>query len=70
MHNGFLGAGVNRLSNVLEEMTGKRPNVVFRVCWLVITPVLVTVSWRGHEDSFSYGLYVFVMHNDSTVSLE
>ncbi|XP_050966731.1 sodium-dependent dopamine transporter [Labeo rohita] len=35
--------GVKRLSSNLEEMTGKRPNIFFRVCWWVICPVLITV---------------------------
>lgn len=37
-------AGVTRLSNNLEEMTGKRANIFFRICWQVVAPVLVTVS--------------------------
>uniref|UniRef100_A0A671QJY7 Transporter n=1 Tax=Sinocyclocheilus anshuiensis TaxID=1608454 RepID=A0A671QJY7_9TELE len=36
--------GVKRLSSNLLEMTGKRPNIFFRVCWWVICPVLITVS--------------------------
>ncbi|XP_056910761.1 sodium-dependent dopamine transporter-like [Takifugu flavidus] len=43
MHDCFSAAGVSRLSNILEEMTGKRPNIFFRTCWLVIAPVLITV---------------------------
>ncbi|XP_049599566.1 sodium- and chloride-dependent GABA transporter ine [Syngnathus scovelli] len=35
--------GVNRLSDNLEEMTGKRPNIFFRLCWQIIAPFLVTV---------------------------
>ncbi|XP_056910747.1 sodium- and chloride-dependent GABA transporter ine isoform X1 [Takifugu flavidus] len=35
--------GVKQLSSNLEEMTGKRPNVFFRACWLVIAPPLITV---------------------------
>ncbi|XP_029028820.1 sodium- and chloride-dependent GABA transporter 1 [Betta splendens] len=35
--------GVTRLSDNLEEMTGKRANIFFRLCWLVVAPVLVTV---------------------------
>lgn len=37
-------AGVTRLSNNLEEMTGKRANIFFRLCWQVVAPVLITVS--------------------------
>uniref|UniRef100_A0A668A8G6 Transporter n=1 Tax=Myripristis murdjan TaxID=586833 RepID=A0A668A8G6_9TELE len=36
--------GVSRLSDNLEEMTGKRANLFFRVCWLIVAPVLITVS--------------------------
>lgn len=35
--------GVKRLSNNLLEMTGSRPNIFFRMCWLVIDPILITV---------------------------
>ncbi|XP_037124719.1 sodium- and chloride-dependent GABA transporter ine [Syngnathus acus] len=35
--------GVKRLSDNLEEMTGKRPNLFFRLCWQIIAPFLVTV---------------------------
>uniref|UniRef100_A0A671LAB7 Transporter n=1 Tax=Sinocyclocheilus anshuiensis TaxID=1608454 RepID=A0A671LAB7_9TELE len=39
--------GVKRLSSNLLEMTGKRPSIFFRVCWWVICPVLITVTWIG-----------------------
>ncbi|XP_042355445.1 sodium-dependent dopamine transporter-like [Plectropomus leopardus] len=35
--------GGNRLSDNLEEMTGKRANIFFRLCWLVVAPGLITV---------------------------
>uniref|UniRef100_UPI003AAF917F sodium- and chloride-dependent GABA transporter ine n=1 Tax=Centroberyx gerrardi TaxID=166262 RepID=UPI003AAF917F len=35
--------GVKRLSDNLEEMTGKRPNIFFRMCWLIVAPLLITV---------------------------
>lgn len=35
--------GVKRLSSNLTEMTGKAPNIFFRVCWWIICPVLITV---------------------------
>ncbi|XP_019750842.1 sodium- and chloride-dependent GABA transporter ine [Hippocampus comes] len=35
--------GVNRLSDNLEEMTGKRPSIFFRLCWQIIAPFLITV---------------------------
>uniref|UniRef100_A0A3Q3W523 Transporter n=1 Tax=Mola mola TaxID=94237 RepID=A0A3Q3W523_MOLML len=31
--------GANRLSDNLEEMTGKRANIFFRLCWLIVAPV-------------------------------
>ena len=36
--------GLKRLSDNLEEMTGNKPNVFFKVCWTVVSPLLVTVS--------------------------
>ncbi|XP_076025210.1 sodium- and chloride-dependent GABA transporter ine [Genypterus blacodes] len=35
--------GVNRLSDNLQEMTGKGANIFFRLCWRVVDPVLITV---------------------------
>uniref|UniRef100_A0A3Q1BKN5 Transporter n=2 Tax=Amphiprion ocellaris TaxID=80972 RepID=A0A3Q1BKN5_AMPOC len=35
--------GVTRLSANVKEMNGSRPNIFFRVCWLVVAPVLITV---------------------------
>ncbi|MBN3308362.1 INE protein, partial [Amia calva] len=35
--------GVRRLSQNVEEMTGKKPNIFFTVCWTVVSPLLVTV---------------------------
>ncbi|KAK7925683.1 hypothetical protein WMY93_007993 [Mugilogobius chulae] len=35
--------GVNRLSDNLKEMTGSRANIFFRICWLIIDPLLITV---------------------------
>ncbi|XP_055004203.1 sodium- and chloride-dependent GABA transporter ine [Boleophthalmus pectinirostris] len=35
--------GVNRLSDNLEEMTGSRANIFFRLCWLIIDPVLISL---------------------------
>lgn len=41
----FRLAGVNRLSDNLQEMTGRRANIFFRLCWLILAPALITVSW-------------------------
>ncbi|XP_061608544.1 sodium-dependent dopamine transporter isoform X3 [Phyllopteryx taeniolatus] len=35
--------GASRLSDNLEEMTGKRPNIFFRLCWQIVAPFLITV---------------------------
>ncbi|XP_072302725.1 sodium- and chloride-dependent GABA transporter ine [Eucyclogobius newberryi] len=35
--------GVTRLSNNLMEMTGNRANIFFKLCWLIIDPLLITV---------------------------
>lgn len=35
--------GVTRLSANVKEMNGTRPNIFFRVCWLIVAPVLITV---------------------------
>ncbi|KAF1378862.1 hypothetical protein PFLUV_G00194910 [Perca fluviatilis] len=54
--------GVNRLSDNLEEMTGKRANIFFRLCWLIVAPVLITVILIFSIIQFKparYGDYVF-----------
>uniref|UniRef100_A0A4W5NEZ9 Transporter n=1 Tax=Hucho hucho TaxID=62062 RepID=A0A4W5NEZ9_9TELE len=35
--------GVRRLSANLKEMTGSRPNIFFRVCWMFVAPLLITI---------------------------
>ncbi|XP_061753975.1 sodium- and chloride-dependent GABA transporter ine [Nerophis ophidion] len=35
--------GVRRLSDNLEEMTGKKANIFFKVCWQIIAPFLILV---------------------------
>ncbi|XP_038153532.1 sodium- and chloride-dependent GABA transporter 1 isoform X2 [Cyprinodon tularosa] len=54
--------GVKRLSSNLEEMTGGRPNIFFRLCWLIVDPVLITVILIFSIIQFKparYGNYVF-----------
>ncbi|XP_068186736.1 sodium- and chloride-dependent GABA transporter ine [Antennarius striatus] len=54
--------GVTRLSHNLEEMTGKRANIFFRVCWLIIAPVLIAVIMVFSVIKFKparYESYVF-----------
>ncbi|KAL0994404.1 hypothetical protein UPYG_G00121790 [Umbra pygmaea] len=35
--------GVRRLMANVEEMGGRRPNIFFRVCWMFVAPLLITV---------------------------
>ncbi|XP_072099755.1 sodium- and chloride-dependent GABA transporter ine [Mobula birostris] len=35
--------GVSRLSQNITEMLGKPPNIYIRVCWLVLSPILILV---------------------------
>ncbi|KAG9348297.1 hypothetical protein JZ751_002032 [Albula glossodonta] len=35
--------GAERMYEVIEDMTGKRPNLIFKLCWLYLTP-LVSLS--------------------------
>ncbi|KAM9348932.1 sodium-dependent dopamine transporter [Symphorus nematophorus] len=54
--------GVTRLSDNLEEMTGKRANIFLRLCWLVVAPVLIAVILIFSIIQFKparYGDYVF-----------
>ncbi|XP_077401936.1 sodium- and chloride-dependent GABA transporter ine isoform X1 [Vanacampus margaritifer] len=54
--------GVSRLSDNLEEMTGKRPNIFFRLCWQIIAPFLITVILIFSIIQFKparYEVYVF-----------
>ncbi|XP_070699263.1 sodium- and chloride-dependent GABA transporter ine [Pempheris klunzingeri] len=54
--------GVTRLSDNLEEMTGTRANIFFRLCWLIFAPLLVFVILVFSIIQFKpahYGDYVF-----------
>ncbi|XP_021181196.2 sodium- and chloride-dependent GABA transporter ine isoform X1 [Helicoverpa armigera] len=37
--------GVGRLSRNIKQMTGRRPSLYFRVCWLIATPALLLALW-------------------------
>merc|ERR1719232_1537315 len=37
--------GVRRLSDNIEEMTGRQPNIIFKFCWMFVSPVLILVIW-------------------------
>lgn len=45
----FRCSGVTRLSQDLEEMTGRKANIFFRLCWSVVAPVLIAVSDLSHQ---------------------
>lgn len=40
----------------MEEMTGRKPNIFFRFCWLVVDPVLITVG-LSHKKERKYQRY-------------
>lgn len=64
-------AGVNKLSSHLKEMTGKRPNIAFQFCWMVLSPCLIVVSFTDimqYWDSKSKWWGVLPLHT-SDVSL-
>ncbi|XP_026783103.3 sodium- and chloride-dependent GABA transporter 2-like [Pangasianodon hypophthalmus] len=37
--------GTGRMSEVIEDMTGSYPNIIFRMCWKYITPCLLLVCF-------------------------
>eukprot|EP00063_Salmo_salar_P043967 XP_014018802.1 PREDICTED: sodium- and chloride-dependent GABA transporter 2-like [Salmo salar] len=37
--------GAERMYGVIEDMTGMRPNLVFKLCWLYMTPLVSLVSF-------------------------
>ncbi|XP_037869253.1 sodium- and chloride-dependent GABA transporter ine isoform X2 [Bombyx mori] len=37
--------GVGRLSRNIKQMTGRRPSIYFRFCWLIATPALLIALW-------------------------
>ncbi|XP_077996417.1 sodium- and chloride-dependent GABA transporter ine-like [Glandiceps talaboti] len=54
--------GAGRLSRNVKEMLGESPNIFFRVCWWVITPLLCTLiflSYCASYDVVAYDDYVY-----------
>ncbi|XP_053186776.1 sodium- and chloride-dependent betaine transporter-like [Scomber japonicus] len=39
------GFGADRIINIIEDMTGQRPSVFFKVCWRYIIPLLSLISF-------------------------
>uniref|UniRef100_A0A8C5GSB8 Transporter n=1 Tax=Gouania willdenowi TaxID=441366 RepID=A0A8C5GSB8_GOUWI len=50
--------GVKRLSSNLKEMTGRGANIFFKLCWLIVAPVLLIFSIIQFKPA-RYGDYVF-----------
>ncbi|KAF7265094.1 hypothetical protein GWI33_021521, partial [Rhynchophorus ferrugineus] len=54
--------GVDKLSDCIEQMMGKRPNVYWRVCWKYFAPVIIVIIFVGHVieyETLSYGNYKY-----------
>lgn len=51
--------GLNRFSNDIEMMTGSRPGLFWKVCWLAVTPVIV-----AGIIVFQIAIYIPVTFND------
>lgn len=54
--------GVRRLSDNIEEMTGRQPNIIFKFCWMFVSPVLILVIWiftLYDYEAPSYGDYSY-----------
>ncbi|XP_075912785.1 sodium- and chloride-dependent GABA transporter ine-like [Petromyzon marinus] len=54
--------GSSRLSSNIEEMLGRKPNIFFRLCWMVASPCLVTailVFSVLQYEPVRYGDYVY-----------
>jgi hypothetical protein len=44
----YVFTGLRRMTIMIKRMLGKAPNIYFRSCWMVFSPVLVLVSaWAG-----------------------
>ena len=46
----FCTVGFNRFAEDVAMMIGKKPNILFRICWMVITPAGLFVSIRVISD--------------------
>ncbi|XP_054749060.2 sodium- and chloride-dependent GABA transporter ine-like isoform X1 [Lytechinus pictus] len=54
--------GGNRLAKNIEAMTGSYPNIYFRACWLVISPVLILailIFTIVDYEPVTYGNYIY-----------
>ncbi|XP_068195987.1 sodium- and chloride-dependent GABA transporter 3-like [Antennarius striatus] len=40
--------GANRLCNIIEDMTGQRPSLFFKLCWKYVVPLLSLISCIGY----------------------
>lgn len=54
--------GVRRLSLMIKKMQGKTPNIYFRVCWMLLSPLLVLcilISSLVQYTPVHYGKYTY-----------
>ncbi|XP_008335492.1 sodium- and chloride-dependent GABA transporter ine [Cynoglossus semilaevis] len=67
--------GVSRVSLMIKKMLGKTPSLYFRICWMVLSPVLVTcilISSIVQYTPVRYGTYTYPVWADGlgwTISL-
>uniref|UniRef100_A0A8B9K3R1 Transporter n=1 Tax=Astyanax mexicanus TaxID=7994 RepID=A0A8B9K3R1_ASTMX len=46
--------GANRLCNIIQDMTGSYPNVVFRLCWKYLTPLVTFIYYLVELQPLTY----------------
>nr|XP_046243354.1 sodium- and chloride-dependent GABA transporter ine [Scatophagus argus] len=54
--------GVSRISSMITRMQGKKPNIYFRLCWLLLCPMLVLcilISSIAQYTPARYGKYTY-----------
>lgn len=56
--------GTKRLSGNIKDMTGSYPNIFFRFCWMVVSPLLILAIWvfsvvDYKEPTYNKGFYVY-----------
>uniref|UniRef100_A0A8P4KPI0 Transporter n=1 Tax=Dicentrarchus labrax TaxID=13489 RepID=A0A8P4KPI0_DICLA len=59
--------GADRFSNIIEDMTGQRPSVFFKLCWKYIIPLLSLVSQKIN-DWYTYPDWAYALGWTMTLS--
>ncbi|XP_042284080.1 sodium- and chloride-dependent betaine transporter-like isoform X2 [Thunnus maccoyii] len=71
------GFGADRVINIIEDMTGQRPSVFFKVCWRYIIPLLSLISFMLYlvdythlriNDSYVYPNWAYALGWTMTLS--